>query len=176
MDVELQQVMKEAASVLYDGSLRPEETYTFPLSYWALHTKLRQMKRTVQLGFELDIYQPDELAGMYWSVFSSDLHRPFDFSHRDTNLDDRYLEHLFQTHITHLERLKGFLHRRRMTGVGVIGDGVAAIKRTIIYVNLLLHEAKAGRAFASGLSWVSGKQLYSFHGKIFFLTLISTHW
>lgn len=45
------------------------EMYAYPLSSWAYLFKLRQMEQTVQLGFELDIYQQDELAGMYWFVY-----------------------------------------------------------------------------------------------------------
>jgi hypothetical protein len=40
----------------------------FPLSTWIYFQKLRVMEWTVQLGFELDIYLPDELAGMYWHL------------------------------------------------------------------------------------------------------------
>jgi hypothetical protein len=36
------------------------------LSAWTYLYKLRQMEWIVQLGFELEVYQPDELAGMYW--------------------------------------------------------------------------------------------------------------
>ena len=43
-----------------------EEIWSFPLSSWAYYYKLRQMEWIVQLGFELDVYQPQELAGMYW--------------------------------------------------------------------------------------------------------------
>lgn len=38
----------------------------WPLSAWTYLYKLRQMEWVVQLGFELDVYQPDEYAGMYW--------------------------------------------------------------------------------------------------------------
>lgn len=38
----------------------------YPLSTWTYLQKLRVMEWTVQLGFELDIYLVDELAGMYW--------------------------------------------------------------------------------------------------------------
>lgn len=38
----------------------------YPLSTWTYLQKIRVMEWTVQLGFELDIYLPDELAGMYW--------------------------------------------------------------------------------------------------------------
>ncbi|KAI9886060.1 MAG: hypothetical protein M1823_002133 [Watsoniomyces obsoletus] len=50
-----------------DGVTNDEkgEMYSYPLSSWAYLFKLRQMEQTVQLGFELDIYQPDELGGMY---------------------------------------------------------------------------------------------------------------
>ncbi|QDS76903.1 hypothetical protein FKW77_004092 [Venturia effusa] len=37
-----------------------------PLSTWTYHQKLQVMEAVIQLGFELDIYLPDELAGMYW--------------------------------------------------------------------------------------------------------------
>ncbi|KAK4205748.1 putative MAK10 subunit [Triangularia verruculosa] len=50
-----------------------EPTYSLPLSSWAYLYKLRLMEWIVQLGFELDIYAPDELAGMYW--YLSDLAR-----------------------------------------------------------------------------------------------------
>lgn len=43
-----------------------EDMYAYPLSSWAYHHKLRQMEWIIQLGFELEIYQPDELSGMYW--------------------------------------------------------------------------------------------------------------
>jgi len=45
--------------------------FSFPLSSWAYYHKLRQMEWIVQLGFELEVYQPDELAGMYWFVFQT---------------------------------------------------------------------------------------------------------
>lgn len=44
--------------------LSPDALY--PLSTWVYHQKLQVMEAIVQLGFELDIYLPDELAGMYW--------------------------------------------------------------------------------------------------------------
>lgn len=43
-----------------------EDIWSFPLSSWAYYHKLHQMEWVTQLGFELDIYQPDELGGMYW--------------------------------------------------------------------------------------------------------------
>jgi hypothetical protein len=40
----------------------------FPLSTWTYYQKLQIMMWIIQLGFELDIYLPDELCGMYWYV------------------------------------------------------------------------------------------------------------
>jgi hypothetical protein len=37
-----------------------------PLTYWTRFHKLRIMAWTVQLGFETEIYCPDELGSMYW--------------------------------------------------------------------------------------------------------------
>lgn len=62
--------------------------YSLPLSSWAYLYKLRQMEWIVQLGFELDIYQTDELAGMYW-----------------------YLNYLAKTRAQHGDRIKSFTMR-----------------------------------------------------------------
>ncbi|KAK4187605.1 putative mak10 subunit [Podospora australis] len=43
-----------------------DPTFSLPLSSWAYLYKLRMMEWIVQLGFELEVYAPDELAGMYW--------------------------------------------------------------------------------------------------------------
>ena len=59
---------------------RPEPSQFYPISAWVFHHKLRVMEQTVQLGFELDIYLPDEFARMY-----------------------SFLAHLAQTRSTHLE-------------------------------------------------------------------------
>lgn len=36
------------------------------LQMWAAAYKLGQMQGVVQMGFELNLYQMDEMAGMYW--------------------------------------------------------------------------------------------------------------
>ncbi|KAJ4350984.1 N-alpha-acetyltransferase, non-catalitic subunit, partial [Neurospora sp. IMI 360204] len=46
-------------------TLGSEPGYSLPLSSWAYLYKLRLMEWIVQLGFELEVYAPDELAGMY---------------------------------------------------------------------------------------------------------------
>ena len=67
----------------------PVETFALPLSSWTYLYKLRQMELIVQLGFELEIYQADELAGMYW-----------------------YLNFLAKSRLQHAERIKSFLLSR----------------------------------------------------------------
>lgn len=67
-----------------DGS--PMETFALSLSSWAFLYKVKQMEWIVQLGFELEVYQPDELAGMYW-----------------------YLYYLSKMRLQHMERIKGFV-------------------------------------------------------------------
>ena len=65
-----------------------EPAYSLPLSSWAYLYKLRLMEWIVQLGFELEVYQMDELAGMYW-----------------------YLSYLAKTRAQHVERIKAFTVR-----------------------------------------------------------------
>jgi hypothetical protein len=69
--------------VIHTGS---EPTYSYPLSSWAYHQKLRQIRLVIQLGFELSIYSPEELPGMYW-----------------------YLSHVCCTHLAHLDRIRAFV-------------------------------------------------------------------
>jgi hypothetical protein len=58
------------------------------LSSWAYHYKLLQLERTIQMGFELSIYAPDELCGMYW-----------------------YLSHVCATHLSQLNRMSFFAEK-----------------------------------------------------------------
>ena len=64
-DAELRKYSNE--SPLKDAN-SSEDLWSFPLSSWAYYHKLQQMEWIVQMGFELDVYQIDELGGMYWSV------------------------------------------------------------------------------------------------------------
>ncbi|KAG9241360.1 amino-acid N-acetyltransferas-like protein subunit Mak10 [Calycina marina] len=83
LDVELQAFTKEVP--IFDEIISTEPIYSFPLSSWAYYYKLGQMEWTVQMGFELEVYQPDELADMYW-----------------------YLQYLARNRSQHLERIRGF--------------------------------------------------------------------
>ncbi|KAL3302566.1 mak10 subunit [Colletotrichum asianum] len=74
--------------VVYQSASGPVETFSLPLSSWAYLYKVKQMEWIVQLGFELEVYQPDELAGMYW-----------------------YLNFLAKNRLQHVERIKSFVVR-----------------------------------------------------------------
>lgn len=60
-------------------------SFAFPLSSWVYHYKLRQMEWIMLLGFELEVFQTHEFAGMYW-----------------------YLQHYTRTRIGHIERMLQF--------------------------------------------------------------------
>ncbi|KAK0651504.1 Mak10 subunit, NatC N-terminal acetyltransferase-domain-containing protein [Cercophora newfieldiana] len=89
---QLLQVQLDEQPICYSTTLSPPDpnpTYSLPLSSWAYLYKLRLMEWIVQLGFELETYQPDELPGMYW-----------------------YLSFLAKTRAQHAERIKGFASYR----------------------------------------------------------------
>ena len=56
----------------FDNELRllsppPSDIPVFnALQVWADAYKLRHMQTIIQMGFELNLYQMDEMAGMYW--------------------------------------------------------------------------------------------------------------
>lgn len=62
-----------------------EPTFSFPLSSWAYHQKLTQLRQILQMGFELSVYSPEELPGMYW-----------------------YLSHICSAHLGHVDRIRTF--------------------------------------------------------------------
>lgn len=92
---QLLQVQLDEKPIIYQtalmgpGASSPEPAYSLPLSSWAYLYKLRLMEWIVQLGFELETYQPTELAGMYW-----------------------YLSYLAKIRASHLERIKSFTIKR----------------------------------------------------------------
>lgn len=96
--------------------------YSLPLSSWAYLYKLRLMEWIVQLGFELDIYQADELAGMYW-----------------------YLSYLAKTRAQHVERIKAFTvrslddHRARPQGLSAAKE--AQFLKSLAYLRLTMLDA-----------------------------------
>jgi hypothetical protein len=130
LDQELREFTQEEPIV--DPEISNDPIYSFPLSSWAYFYKLRQMEWIVQLGFELDTYQPDELAGMYW-----------------------YLQYLAKTKRRHLERIRAFIMRsyatfRRNPEMG--GQKQAEFANALSFVNFSTMEAAATYGFADALS------------------------
>ena len=130
LDQELRVWTKEKP--IMDKSISDDPIYAFPLSSWAYYYKLRQMEWILQMGFELETYQPSELSGMYW-----------------------YLQYLAKTRSRHLERIRGFILRSR--AVSACDKTSAAkreqeVKKAISFVNFSTIEAAATYGFADAIS------------------------
>jgi N-alpha-acetyltransferase 35, NatC auxiliary subunit len=110
-----------------------DPAYSLPLSSWAYLYKLRLMEWIVQLGFELEIYQSDELAGMYW-----------------------YLNHLAKTRAQHIERIKVFtsrsLNKQRSKPQNFTAAKEAEFTRSLSYLRLTMLDATVTWELADGLS------------------------
>ncbi|KAH8878984.1 Mak10 subunit [Thozetella sp. PMI_491] len=114
-----------------------EPVYSLPLSSWAYLYKLRLMEWIVQLGFELETYQPDELAGMYW-----------------------YLSYLAKTRAQHAERIKAFnLHARADLRRRCLEEATpytasmdAQFRRALDYLRLMVLDAAVTWELADALS------------------------
>ena len=108
---------------------------TLPLSSWAFLYKIRLMEWIVQLGFELQIYQPDELAGMYW-----------------------YLSYLAKRRVTHCERIRSFTlrslgeMRQRTGGRALPGDQEAAMTKSLSFLQTMLLDASVTWELSDALS------------------------
>ena len=110
------------------------------------------MEWIVQMGFELDIYQVDELAGMYWYA---DL-RPL--QHTCVSAEAaiyRYLQHLASTRLRHIERIRTFsMHRLKHIAKPTHKQRIS-FRRSFSFLDFATLEASAIQSFAEGLSCVS---------------------
>ncbi|KAI0403049.1 Mak10 subunit, NatC N-terminal acetyltransferase-domain-containing protein [Xylaria palmicola] len=97
---EIEESLQGPLGEVSQGAYPGEEPY-LPLSSWAYLYKLRQMEWIVQLGFELRIYQPDELAGMYY------------YLKRLSSLRAQHTEHVKQTTALREERARRHLKLRK---------------------------------------------------------------
>ncbi|PSS22902.1 hypothetical protein M430DRAFT_33575 [Amorphotheca resinae ATCC 22711] len=129
IDQDLRQFTKEEPIV--DRAISSEPIYAFPLSSWAYFYKLRQMEWIVQMGFELEIYQPDELPTMYW-----------------------YLQYLAKTRARHLERIRACLMRNVSASRSRIRttQGGDEYTTALAFNNFSTLEAAATYGFADALS------------------------
>ncbi|KAF7868334.1 hypothetical protein EAF04_004866 [Stromatinia cepivora] len=130
IDQELREFTKEEPFI--DLKISNDPIYAFPLSSWAYYYKLRQMEWIVQLGFELQVYQPDELSGMYY-----------------------YLNHLCKTRSRHLERIRSEVMRsysaRRKTSQ-LDTSQQKEFANAISYINFSMLEVTSTYGFADALS------------------------
>ncbi|KAI9880490.1 MAG: hypothetical protein M1830_002842 [Pleopsidium flavum] len=127
LDIELRPYTNEKP--VLDSRLSDEPMFSFPLSSWAYYHKLHQMDSVVQLGFELEVYQPDELAGMYW-----------------------YLQHLTQTRLRHIERIRGFTTRRLTHLSKPTAQQKDSFSKSLSFLNFSMLEASSTQSFADGLT------------------------
>ncbi|KAL8983209.1 MAG: hypothetical protein Q9205_002485 [Flavoplaca limonia] len=127
LDVELRKYTGEKP--LTDGNPSGPEIWSFPLSSWAYYYKLRQMEWIVQLGFELGIYQNDELSPMYWQ-----------------------LSHIVGAKIQHVERIRTFVTRRSRQRRRWSANQTHSFKQCFSFLEFTLTEASATQWFAISLS------------------------
>lgn len=107
------------------SALGRSPVYSFPLSSWAYFNKLKLMEWIVSMGFELDIYQHDEIAGMYY-----------------------YLQYLCQRRVKHTERMLAFVKAPPRP----IDDPMGQRPKAKVYLETSLLEAVAHTTFADTLS------------------------
>ncbi|KAF1990679.1 Mak10-domain-containing protein [Aulographum hederae CBS 113979] len=130
--IALDETQKDAENVdPYLKTLNPE-MINYPLSTWTYHQKLRVMEWIVQLGFELDIFLPDEVAGMYWWLSTISVTRA------------TLLEHI-------LPFLKKRLHRLEGREPSIRGDS-EEVKRAVNFVESLSLEARGTYHLSDALS------------------------
>ena len=115
-----------------DSGISNDPILSFSLSSWAYFHKLRQMEWLLQMGFELQVYQADELGGMYW-----------------------HLHYLAKTRSRHLERIKCFVlrnHKKFHSGVDTNAFRRARSLDALSYISLQMLESTSTYAFADALS------------------------
>lgn len=110
------------------------------------------MEWTVQMGFELEVYQVDELAGMYWYA---DLKIPNRSCVEAEAILYRYLHHLASTRLQHIERIRTFsTHRLKRIAKPSLKQKTS-FRRSFSFLDFATLEASAIQSFAEGLSCVS---------------------
>ncbi|KAK6004217.1 hypothetical protein QM012_009067 [Aureobasidium pullulans] len=112
----------------------------YPLAAWAYFHKLRIMEWSIQLGFELDVYQEAEIAYLY-----------------------RFLSFVAATRAEHLQHIDLFLHLRqrkyKQQGNAIMADQVATSQASLAFH---IAHATLTAEFASALSSVYAV-LHSLH-------------
>lgn len=139
VDNELKDFTNEEPRMSADGT---QALYSFPLSSWTYYYKIRQMEWIQLLGFELDIYQPHEFAGMYW-----------------------YLQHYVRARLSHLGRIREFVEPR-IKAVKALKrrdkakeEELERGQNTYALLNYLMMEGSAIHDLATALTCVSSPHL-----------------
>lgn len=111
---------------------RSEPPNFYALSAWVFHHKLGIMEKTVQLGFELEIYLPEEIAGMY-----------------------SFLHEIAETRTAHLGHIASVLAKRqqRLTREGQIALA-SEVETSRVNITVLSTRATATSAMARALTLV----------------------
>lgn len=110
-----------------------DDILLYPFASWVYHMKLRQMEWVVQLGFEQEIYLPDERAGMYW-----------------------WLSSISASRVDLLERILDFIRKRHAQFIQAERvEDAAELLDTRSHVESLLHATKSSSSLAEALCSVS---------------------
>ena len=145
LDQLLKQLTGEEPMAITISGNAPTPMESLPLSSWTCLHKLRLMSWFVQLGFELDVYQKDELAGMYW-----------------------YLNYLSKQRFQVLERTKGFVdaHARKLGAQSPQNLDVSRrIAKSLSFLSFSLLE--------TAITWDLSDALASLYAVLLRLSLLS---
>lgn len=129
LQVEAEEVDSELREFTGEKVLQTEAgmAYSFPLSSWVYFHKLRIMEWIVLLGFELEVFPPGELGGMYW-----------------------YLQYYLHTRISHVARIRTFVARSPQPD----GEAGTLYARTLALLNFYLLEAAAMQDLAMAMVYL----------------------
>lgn len=107
-------------------------SWSFPLSSWVYNYKICQMEWVIQLGFELEIYQPSELAGMYW-----------------------YLNYLAKCRSQNVERIISFVinsYQAAQENFAITPEKQSEFSYALVFINFLKLSLAATYELAEALS------------------------
>lgn len=116
------------------GEQPVEGQFSLPLASWTYLYKLKMMEAIVQLGFELELYQTDELHSMYW-----------------------YLENLSEHRTSHEQRIKKYLskHLHFLASQPSPPPGSEAqMERAMNHIRLSILHSTATSEFSQALSYI----------------------
>lgn len=136
LDADLHAI-NNSAPYHFAGGMEPLQFY--PLAAWVYFHKLLIMEWMLGLGFEMDVYLPDELAGMY-----------------------KLVEHVSATRAEHLSHIDFFANLRlqRLERSGKSGDAEEC-RRSRAFIRILVAQARSTAALAGALSSVRAVYLPS---------------